>query len=1554
MGYPPPPRHMSDKKRYYYNSNPNRRYAHPYVNNKYSKPFNNSNTINNNSLYSKEEHLPNSSTSIGYSGSNIPAPNLTRKLSSQKLDSPQPTSFKTERPRQSRYSGAIKTTTTTPLVQNSSNVNTRTPISRYNADSEPSTHGREFSLHYRNNNSNNNNNNNNNTNSVTNSKQHHYSSYNETDLKFSTPGKSRFERNKYSSATSLFTYNNNNNSSSNANSGNTTSNNVSIKNSSIMSPIAVSSRYNNSVYSTPNTSSYHAYPSTSANNYIGSRYRPRSAGSSVNSIPLASRDFYSTTNNTTSSSGPTTTTTPTNNYTKDEFPRNIPKYNKDSSSIHDNKNTPNCLNEPSTQWHGTRTINGTMYHSKYFHEDIFTAKSNISQRGSEKLGLERDTNSATPPLSRYNPNVDLSEVSKSKENQKTESLKQEKSKSETFDTNRTITNDSKLKQERRNSINKIDPPSLIHSVAQTTKEVEKQLSIDHKRIDLSRRNSDLNISHQHSSNTTENEIQTKNISNSVTDLTIKNEETNERPQLKTMWTSSDLNLPALLSGHTKEDQDASINQESDQDISEEKTVQPPSETDYEYVCNSQLLKPSLKTLQDYIETKAPLPKPLKPLQECIFPMKETELKLWTLKNQTRSKIIQDQKYLLKMPISSLKEYPFITSNYTRYLSSVKPILVQILLTVKKKEVVKSLIIKKKANELKIKWDEENKELYEISAELRKKEIEYKKAQEERNKEHEQNDKYANQSTELPDLSDMSSNRRRNRADFVDDTEMENVLLQIDPEYKHFQAAAIIPPLHLNHIKRNVVQFQNVNNLVTDKDKWASRILSDKDDNFTEHEHILFTEGYLMYPKKFGKISHYMGGLRTPEECVLHYYRTKKNVNYKELLLQKSKKRKENIAKRRKKKEKELETRSPKITSSSTFNKEQNCIIHGSDVVSEETTSNSEQPLESPSSKEETKMKTEESKDDKTSVIDSSQISEVTNNVNEHSAQQDKVLLNPIPIDNDVSERKKSQNNAVKNKPEDIGDKDVIAIASAAVKTIKEVPALEKFDTLEEPEDTTTEITSVSLENNEFQNRNKKRTYSNSILNEKSIDSRVEQIEGNTTQIMEHRSISNPGVSKKTEDTVSLNTARNSDISIKSNENFSKKKHKYMSDHKTSYWSVREAQIFPDLLRRYGSQWSLISENLTTKSTTMVKNYYQRNAAQNGWKTIVEEADFRKDRENNKSLQQTQFMLQQNTTNNSNNSNNVNNSHLPIISNGVPTQQKPAMLFFDKQSNSAPSIIPPRRSSVFSEYNKDIFSNSPLDELPKPRLPSILFPNTKPCLTNESGSMARNEGIGSFYSLNSQQNTHSSPQETTSTNTTTTTQLPRLSSSVFDFMGGNTEKRDDVVLPKRYTMPNSQIATTLEPSLGKNISTLNNSILHGQRHDIASRENDTILTTESRRNSITALLNPISQHTRRYGTGILSSSSANESMSRTTLNNTKTQLPSIQNTTASHHNQSPTITLQPISNLVGSNIYSTQPTTTVPSLQNQIPDFANDPLAALAAVASAPETLASILPEYKEK
>ncbi|XDG03040.1 hypothetical protein ABKA04_002655 [Annulohypoxylon sp. FPYF3050] len=64
---------------------------------------------------------------------------------------------------------------------------------------------------------------------------------------------------------------------------------------------------------------------------------------------------------------------------------------------------------------------------------------------------------------------------------------------------------------------------------------------------------------------------------------------------------------------------------------------------------------------------------------------------------------------------------------------------------------------------------------------------------------------------------------------------------------------------------------------------------------------------------------------------------------------------------------------------------------------------------------------------------------------------------------------------------------------------------------------------------------------------------------------------------------------------------------------SSYWSVPEANDFPQLLRSFGSDWGAIAAHMRTKTPIMIKNYYMRKKDGNGWEVIVEEADGRKAR-----------------------------------------------------------------------------------------------------------------------------------------------------------------------------------------------------------------------------------------------------------------------------------------------------------------------------------------------------
>jgi hypothetical protein len=91
-----------------------------------------------------------------------------------------------------------------------------------------------------------------------------------------------------------------------------------------------------------------------------------------------------------------------------------------------------------------------------------------------------------------------------------------------------------------------------------------------------------------------------------------------------------------------------------------------------------------------------------------------------------------------------------------------------------------------------------------------------------------------------------------------------------------------------------------------------------------------------------------------------------------------------------------------------------------------------------------------------------------------------------------------------------------------------------------------------------------------------------------------------------EKTVSESDEMNQAVMSDNADSDSKEKRKTIS----SYWSITEANLFPELLYKYGTKWTTIADELATKSATMVRNYFQRNADKNDWNRIAAEADNR--------------------------------------------------------------------------------------------------------------------------------------------------------------------------------------------------------------------------------------------------------------------------------------------------------------------------------------------------------
>lgn len=292
----------------------------------------------------------------------------------------------------------------------------------------------------------------------------------------------------------------------------------------------------------------------------------------------------------------------------------------------------------------------------------------------------------------------------------------------------------------------------------------------------------------------------------------------------------------------------------------------------------------------------------------------------------------------------------------------------------------------------------------------------------------------------------------------------------DPEARARRGAAVVPDMILDVTKRDSVKFMDANNAVKSKAAWTSRVKTDFVNNFNSQEHILFCEAFCLYPKRFGAISRHLGGLRTPEECVVHYYLTKKAVNYKMLAAQFKKKSIRKASKRGRPKSRNTSQSSTPV-GTPTVEKDAEEYTHTITLPDE---SFGEEVYTETGRRKRAAAPTFEGKKKETTVIQ-------------------------------IKKRKKKK----EDEPQDP------AVSQEEPFTIKKV----------------------------------------------------------TEEVEEH--------APDSED-----------------------KKKSIS----SYWSITEATDFPRLLAIHGTNWIAIADSLSTKTATMVRNYFIRNAERNNWNEIVASID----------------------------------------------------------------------------------------------------------------------------------------------------------------------------------------------------------------------------------------------------------------------------------------------------------------------------------------------------------
>lgn len=1019
--------------------------------------------------------------------------------------------------------------------------------------------------------------------------------------------------------------------------------------------------------------------------------------------------------------------------------------------------------------------------------------------------------------------------------------------------------------------------SLINSVAQTTRKVEALAATGHQRINL-QKNSDSDELRSETEGAPESNGDTDNspLEPNRKPVPMDNQkgivQTNELEQK-----TSDMDNHNVLTEAEKQGEQVDKIQPTDQTIMNEgekdgsamdkalenvdsfkhnPTINPKDDV----TSNAKIISKSpVSTGGTSIASRSHIPaddilyhikgykEPLKKIEACIFPMTEPETKLWELKNQTRQQIIAKQFYLLKKPVRNLKEYPFMSENFLIHEQAIKPILLKSISKIKRYEYLRKLQLRSDFLQYDKQWDRKCQKMDEISKNIRMDEVEEQERlqKEQKQKEQEEHDKQA--------LQGRTNSRRRNRADFVDDAEIENVLLQIDPDYKHHQLAARIPPMYISPVDKYSIRYQNVNNLVTDKDAWAKRILLDGIDTFTEREHDLFVDAYLSYPKRFGKISQQMGGLRTPEECVLHYYRTKKQTNYKQLIVEKNKRRKANANRRRKEKEKE---------------------------------------------KEKERIKDKDSESEKESGREKDRMTESADlSVDENERTVDEV--EDETVNQDTSLRSNEGMKQVEIKPTVQAEVPMIVDEEQDLTSVQELANNNEAVYDRKPSEVAGPSQREDLESLESRKR------------------KLQEIEEVTSELPNLQPIA-PAMN-----------FNDKDIGMSSGEKLvvrpdgidkaqqAKKKAKHNDGHhKSSYWSVKETNAFPELLRQYGSQWALISEKLGTKSTTMVRNYFQRNAGQMGWQSLVNGSSMTKDSKDQS----------------------VNEEKVATIhaTETVPPQQKPLVNFFGQAQTS-----PGTPTHNMPLENADSFSQQSTPQgLPPPHLPSIQFyssdqSNKKPPIVSTSSETATKQFEVTSDHSDQHPTVHFAQEvvhHTSGTSSSVSSQAPDSSrrSSIKSLLNNDEEKIDANAkqapsainsTQARDSQPSKVIVQELQSSTFSSSSTPSPSI-----------------NAQKRPNFLSTILN----------TGMKSHDEQHQTPNDTLTTSRAGPV------SAPGPMSSLTSDARTLPNLAQPNFYSTTvPPRSAPVRPTEI-NFANDPLAALAAVASAPEALASLLPASNEE
>jgi hypothetical protein len=514
--------------------------------------------------------------------------------------------------------------------------------------------------------------------------------------------------------------------------------------------------------------------------------------------------------------------------------------------------------------------------------------------------------------------------------------------------------------------------------------------------------------------------------------------------------------------------------------------------------------------------------PLETPDADIFPLPKLEDKVWEYKNRPRKDVISQLPYLLNKKIKKVEDYPFYSRNFLVHEQVTRPKLLKNLSIIKTNTFLIKASLTNEYQQRSLDWDARLREMDDQLAKLYPNRN--TKSVSAKDQDESQTQLTSNEQEGDHGSSRASTSRRGGRGDAVhSEAEFLEILKSLgadsdnDPLQRAEHLAAEIPDMILNPIHKGIF-LTNVNNLVLDKEKWASSINYDGVDNFTRKEHEMFCEAFLSYPKRFGRISSLMGGLRTPEECVTHYYKTKKTLtDYKQLLA---------LKKRRRKGPKVKRGPRPKSSAATPNTTIQELAAESGDELSLDHLI--------PKEAVEDAYYTETGRRRRAAapVFDSSE----TDNA-----------IKAVPFVVEQIERKRSL--------DIIQSAENVVVESSSIETIKQQ---------QQPQDTTT--TAVPVKKKQRGPKPKKALENPSTITGATAIEAAESVD--------------PANSAESKNKAGI----------------------------TSYWSVKDINLFTSLLGLYGQNWIVIAEHLKTKSPIMVRNYYHRNADTHGWKEVAASAE----------------------------------------------------------------------------------------------------------------------------------------------------------------------------------------------------------------------------------------------------------------------------------------------------------------------------------------------------------